>query len=352
MSEFTRGQHQWVRRASLSEAVAEQMRAALRAQTWGVELPGIHALMAFFGVSAPPVKQALEILEQEGLIGPAHVGKRRAILANQRVQEHQDFLFCVQPLEEMARTTREIFWLVEPAMANAGLKWDMVLRRQGDIAGYQETLRKKLSSGTSYAGIICLDLPHAETRAIVGPRMPMLQMGGLEHDDPCASVISIRIAPLVGAALEHLFRLGITRVGVFSPMQPKTYEKTLEEVRRVHREHGLPFHAEHQFPAFQVPKLARTLRSMVAKGDLQALLIISESIWPRAMWELSRMRVFLDAYTVWNTTYFDRFENPPRVLNLRMNAFPKAVIDWSNQVRQHLVPAFHREIEYRLALRL
>ena len=68
-------------RISLPEQVAEHLREGIRQGQWSDHLPGVPRLAAELAVAPRTVRQALELLEAEGLLGGRGLGRSRGITA-------------------------------------------------------------------------------------------------------------------------------------------------------------------------------------------------------------------------------------------------------------------------------
>lgn len=336
-----------VRRPRLSTHVADELRHLLDEGVWGDRLPGVHALMERLGVSAPPVQEALEMLERQGRIGPARPGKGRGILSVNPSPASRRLLVCSPVPAEMTSLTQEIQWEIEPALAKLAMPWQGIQRherRKGDYLQGIAAIMKKADVG----GVIGLDVPHRELREAVGPSVPLLQVGSLEFDDPRASSIAVNLSELLEVCLLHLFRLRYKRIGLLCPFRPNMHRKLLDVMQRVHDEQGLPFSAEAQFPFVENENLARTLRQMIAGRHLDLLLTVRENIWTRVVWELNGMNVRVPVLNLWNASVFRHFESPPCLVNLRFKDFPKAVKNWCAAASEGRTPVFRRSVGFRI----
>lgn len=69
-----------IRKLSIAEQTAEHMREGIRSGRWRGELPGVLLLAKACDVSKDAMRDAMRILEAEGLISPGQAGVHRMVL--------------------------------------------------------------------------------------------------------------------------------------------------------------------------------------------------------------------------------------------------------------------------------
>ena len=69
-----------IRRVSIVEQTAAHLREGIRTGRWRGELPGVLRLATECDVSKDAIRDALRLLEAEGLVGLGHAGAHRAVL--------------------------------------------------------------------------------------------------------------------------------------------------------------------------------------------------------------------------------------------------------------------------------
>lgn len=302
-------------------------------------------------MSAPPVQEALGILEKAGCIGPALTGKGRTILIARPQREGKRLLVCMPVPRETTNLTHQVQWELEPALEKLVISWHPVRRAERRVGAYLTEIAA-LRKTFEISGAIGLDVPHRELREAVGPSIPLLQIASLDYEDSRASAIAVDLAELFRAGLPHLFRLRYLKIGLICPFRPTTRNRLLGVIQEVHRLHRIPFSAAAQFPEVQVDTLSRTVRQMLAGHRFDLLLTVQDEIWSRVLWELNATGMRIPVLNLWNTSNFRMFENPPCLLELRMAAFSKAVRDWAGTIDGGKPLAFRRKVGIRIVFRI
>lgn len=196
-------------KSTITEQVAAHLRDGLRRGQWTGSMPGRDALAAGLGVSPKTVQRALELLEEEGLLGKQGAGRRRritlapglatarplrvAILLSESADQRSDYLVelrhalaeaghgAVYPpkaMEELGMDVRRIARVVERMQADA---WVVAAGSLEVLSWFQER-----------------GLP---TFALFGRRRGVALAGG-GPDKP----------PAIGAATRRLIELGHRRI--------------------------------------------------------------------------------------------------------------------------------------------
>lgn len=335
-------------RPKTHELLAARLRDDLAGGVWLRELPGVRELMRFYGVSAPPVHAGLEILESEGRIGAARAGKRRLILSGTDLPQASTFILCRPPLEEMTALTAKIHRLLTQEWQSHGVRWRTVVRKEARPQESIEEMRAMMAGATPILGVVGLDVRHLELREALGAEMPLLVIGAkAAPDDRCAAV-RLSLAEVVPQALRYLFGRGVDGVAILpAKLHRTTYEGMLPCVARVYQEHGLPFVAERHFPWVEPGQLAAVLRRMVKAGDLRVLVIINETIWVRALWEIQHMNAPVEVLALWVSSILTDFENPPCLCEVRLEEFVKGTMDWCREVQLGRAPSFDRHVSVK-----
>lgn len=78
-----------------AEQVAEHLSHEIRIGRWKESIPGIHQLADELGVNHKTVKNALTILENEGLVIPQGAGKRRKIDRSGKAMTERQLRICI-----------------------------------------------------------------------------------------------------------------------------------------------------------------------------------------------------------------------------------------------------------------
>lgn len=332
------------------ELLAARMREDLAGGLWLHELPGVRELMRYYGLSAPPVRAALDVLEREGRIGAARQGVRRLILTPVAMpQEDPWFLLCRQPIEEMTAVTAKNHRLITQEWENSGIRWRSVVRKQGRPKETIEEIRALVAAQSAMIGAVGLDVMHEELREALGAEAPILMIGAKAVPDDRCAAIRLRVGELVPAALRYLFGSGVQGVAIVSAcLKRAAYEYALPLVAEVYREYGIPFVVDHHFPWVEPGTLPAVIRSMVLSGHARVLVTVEDLMWPRVLWEVHRLRTDVEVLAMWpSPSMFAAFENPPRLCEINYDDFVKGTMEWCREVRLGRVPSFEHNVAVR-----
>lgn len=335
-------------RPKTHELLAARLRDDLAGGVWLRAFPGVRELMRYYGVSAPPVHAALEILELEGWVGASHSGKRRQILCGRKLSQESAYLLCRPPLEEMTALTAKIHRLLTQEWQNHGVRWRTVVRKEARPQESIEEMRAMMTGPTRILGVVGLDGRHLELREAIGTEMPLLMLGAkVAPDDRCAAV-RLSLAEVVPQSLRYLFGRGVEGVTVLpAKLHRSTYDNLLPCVAQVYREHGLPFVAERQFPWVEPGQLTAVLRTLSKAGGLRVLVTINETIWARVLWEIQHMNAQVEVLALWSSSILADFENPPCLCEVRFEDYLKATMDWCREVQLGRAPSFDRDVSVK-----
>lgn len=333
----------------MHELLVVRLRDDLAGGLWRCELPGVRELMRYYGVSLPPVLAALDVLEREGCIGPVRAGRRRLIRQAAATPEEPWFLLCRPSFESMTAMTAKNHRLITQEWENSGIRWRTVVRNEARAKDCIEEIRALVTAQPGLAGAVGLDVYQVELRAALGAEMPLLMLGAkVVADDRCAA-IRLRVGELVPSALRYLLGRGVQGVAIVPALvQRSVYDYSLPLVAQAYREFGIPFVAEQHFPWVDPGTLPAVLRTMIRSGNARVLVTIEDTIWPRVLWEVQRLRADVEVIALWpSAPMFAAFENPPRLCEVNFEDYIKWTMEWCQEVRLGRVPCFERNITVR-----
>ena len=91
-----------IRKLSIAEQTAEHVREGIRSGRWRGELPGVLLLAKACDVSKDAMRDALRLLETEGLISPGHAGTHRTVMAIATPTPRRAMRVAIFPHEPLA----------------------------------------------------------------------------------------------------------------------------------------------------------------------------------------------------------------------------------------------------------
>lgn len=227
--------------------IANAMRERIQRGTFrkGEPLPSENTLAKECGVSRVTVRQALAVLEQEGLI-ERQQGKgtfpRTGIRQYRKPQYHriglvtwdiEDYMF--DPfIDSVTETMRAHDFAVELRRIKASFS--------GKRAVLQEFLRMELDGLLVEGLLTAIPTPNADVYNIFAQRgIPIVQTNGVHADVNTPSIIT-NDQKTVAALVDHLASLGHRKIGaIFNPIESQSirrYEGYIEGLRR----NGLTYH--------------------------------------------------------------------------------------------------------------
>lgn len=336
-------------RDRLALQVAAKMREAIRSGEWVGELPGIRGLMARFGVSRPPVLEAMVALEREGWIGPARVGLQREIHPLETLTSDGILLFCREEGSSMPSLTAQVFQDLDGWFLRRGIEMQQVIRDPRKPKVFEQSLKEVFRRTAAVSGVVALDVPHAEVRRAIGSVCPLLLMSSRSiPDDNCAS-IATRLTPLADQAVRHLFARGIKRLCLVVGGVPAASVANLREtVRGAFEDSGQVFHANLHVAEMQHGRVPLVVRELIRKERPQVLLTIGDDHWARLQWEVHEQGADTQVLALWNSPQFRQFEQPPAVFALAISDYTKALQQWNRALQSGANYRFEKHVGAKL----
>lgn len=335
----------WVSRPRTGTLLAEKLRQDLREGAWIGELPGIRPLMNHYNVSAPPVREALEILEHEGWISPARKGRNRSITRNKRPGDAAEFLLGRPEIEDMTWLTRVIYRLMTDAFDTMKIPRREVIFKKGRQHDFAKKLREELSERSGITGVMGLDVRHETIRAGVGMELPLLMIGSRLQNDPRCATVAIKLSDIIPQAIDHLHAKNVPAFSIISAGLTKPlYDSLLPVIRDRYETLGIVFRQEVDFPWIGPGELLPALRIMTREGKPRLLVTINEAMWARVLWEVRRMSHVVDVIAMWPSTAFMAFESPPCLCQVKTNEFIKHILKWHADVKLGRIPAWSHSV--------
>lgn len=339
----------FVTRERLALQVAEKMREAIRSGEWVGELPGIRGLMARFGVSRPPVLEAMVALEREGWIGPARAGRQREVHTLEDLTSEGVVLFCREIGNAMPSLTARVFQDLDGWFLRHGIAMQQVIRDPRKPKLFEQSLKEVFRRTSAVSGVVALDVPHAEIRRVIGPLCPLMLMSSSSIPDDNCAIIAAKLVILVDRALRHLFERGIKRLCLVLGGVPATTVTHLQEVAsRAFADAGVPFQANFHVVVMEPGRVPLTVREIMRKEHPQVLLTVGDDYWARLQWEVHQLRTDTKVMTLWNSPQFRQFEQPPAVFELAISDYTKALLQWTRALQSGANYRFVKQVGAKL----
>ncbi|BDS07047.1 hypothetical protein NT6N_20870 [Oceaniferula spumae] len=168
-------------RKSLPVQLAERLEKDIHEGVWTDTLPGYRTLSAHYQVSEGTSKRAIQLLEQQGVIGPPEQGKNRKISRKARSSVEKmrlliitDATFPLDKFDEKLLNDISVFWL------HRGKSSADVDRVSGDLARYQHPA-KLLSQWVhqhSATHLLFYGPPAPWIKAVIELGLPCYYLGG------------------------------------------------------------------------------------------------------------------------------------------------------------------------------
>ncbi|MEO5716882.1 MAG: GntR family transcriptional regulator [Luteolibacter sp.] len=334
----------------LATQIAQRMREAIHGGEWTGVLPGILPLMERFGVSRPPVLEAMAILEGEGWIGPARPGRQREIRSKEAVVAGDTLLFCRGLARSMSLLTEEVFHDLDGWFLRKGIAMQQVICDPGKPLEFQRVLGEVFRKMPSVMGVVSLDAPHAEIRGGIGPSCPLFLMGGqIIPDENCAQV-GTSVSLLVQRGLAHLFGRGVKSLCLVLEwsMPPTTVARVREVARAAFAEAGRDFDEALHVVHMENGRVPVIVRQILRDTNPQVILTVGVDHWTRLHWEVRQVDMKPVVLSLWNSRFFRQFEQPPALFELALKDYTKALIRWHRALQDGTDYRFSRIVGARL----
>jgi DNA-binding LacI/PurR family transcriptional regulator len=209
-----------VRRRSLAEVTADFVREGLETGRWNGRMPGVLKLAGLCGVSRQTMRAAMRILEVEGVIASAGVGRRRTVTGRSAVSASRTLRIGVllrEPLATEDPDQQTLFLELRRAIETAGHECQIAARSQNELGDNLGRIQRHMDEIRVDGWVV-----HAGSRELlewgIASGVPMLALGGHARSLPMASTGADSIEAY-RAAVRHLVGLGHHRIVLLAPHQ-------------------------------------------------------------------------------------------------------------------------------------
>ncbi len=207
-----------VRRLSLAEQTAAQLRADLLSGRWGHKLPGVLRLAQECAVSRQTLRAALRLLETEGLLAAGGRGRSRHVAPPDRATPNRQLRIGLLLREHLADEDPDQQTLILEILRAMEAQGHTCFIARKSLHELKDELPRILRQfeETQADGWIVLAGSAELLRWCSTSPLPCLALGGACLGLPLASVGSLSLPAYLEAA-RHLVRLGHRRIVLLAP---------------------------------------------------------------------------------------------------------------------------------------
>lgn len=207
-----------IRKLSIAEQTAEHLREGIRSGRWRGELPGVLPLAKACDVSKDAMRDALHLLEAEGLITAGHAGARRMVLGSTTSAPRRAMrvaIFLHDSLAEESRVMCDILRGVQRALEAAGHAVTFAAKTQAEL--HHDPVRiAKLVAATPADAWVLAPAPRVVQEFFAAQPVPVMAIGKLYPDVPVAGV-HVSVIPAYCEVTRRLIALGHRRIVLVCP---------------------------------------------------------------------------------------------------------------------------------------
>ena len=337
---------------SLPELLAGKLKQLILEKKWTHELPGIRALSETFGVSTLVVKQALEQLEQEGLLDPAEKGKARHIhLGAVPPDSASDTLILLRPYEHLMSTlTDEVYETSLRQLIAMEASFREIAIDVKDGSQFSLPSHEDVSQITNLKGVIACDVAHDKAREAFGPDVPMLVMGPkLIEDSRCASV-ALSISDTFAKLIHHLLQLGLSFVPILTSYPTKAFHAKLSHLtEEIYASHQLRYREELHLPYSDYSNLESVISRILDYGLPEAVICLGNDQWCFLTHYFMQRGLKVEVLCLFETPLFRLFKSKPYVCQPLYEDYASALCDWLTQLDHPMPLTFNRKVGCRFS---
>ncbi len=275
-----------IRRLNLSEQAAQHLREGFQAGRWSGKLPGIWLLAKELGVSRDTVRDALRLLEEEGLVTNCGAGKSRAVNKDGSVPVRRLLrlgILLPSPLEKDNAHTHELIYSVKQAIEALGHLCFIAPKSSQQLRHRIERIRRYMADCQADAWIV-YSARREVLEMVSTSALPILALGGESTGLPMASSRSDLAAPM-RACVDCLVRRKHQSIVLICPpnwRHPRPNASAQAFIERL-RHHGIRADARYNLPEWEhTPEgLGALLEALAFATPPTALLVVEpECIGP------------------------------------------------------------------------
>jgi len=277
---------QAIPRPTLSEHTAQHLREGFHSGRWQGRLPGVRQLAGEFGVSRDVLREALRIVEAEGLVLHDGAGKCRHVAAARSSAQQRTLRIGIHlpaPLEQDNAHTHELVSGIRQAIESLGHIGFITPKSTQQLGGKPARVRQQLVESEADAWIL-----YSAARAVLEMAaqlsVPAFALGGSSDGLPLAASRTDLIAP-IETAVDRLVENGHRQIVLICPPKWRSPRLNLTATAfesRLHQ-HGIRANTAYHVPDWQhTPAgLHRLLHELFFATPPTALLIMEpECIGP------------------------------------------------------------------------
>lgn len=207
-----------VQKLSIAEQTAGHVREGIRSGRWRGELPGVLLLAKACDVSKGAMRDALKILEAEGLISAGHAGAHRTVLTTIAVTPRSVLRVAIlrhSPPALESENLREILHAVQRDLLAAGHTVVFAAKTQTDL-NFDTARIAKLIAATPADAWIVEAAPREVLDVFMAQPVPAIALAGRCIGAPMASAYTDSTPGFVEAT-RQLITLGHRRIVLVCP---------------------------------------------------------------------------------------------------------------------------------------
>ena len=207
-----------IQKLSTAEQTAEHMREGIRSGRWRGELPGVLLLARECDVSKDAMRDALRLLENEGLISPGRAGAHRTVIADSTPRLRRALrvaIFPHEPLQTESRVMCDLLRSVKRDLRAAGHTADFTAKTQTELRCDVGRIKKLIAATPADAWVLA-PAPREVQELFAAQSVPVIGIGSLFADVPMASVQADG-APVFRDVTRRLIALGHRRIVMICP---------------------------------------------------------------------------------------------------------------------------------------
>lgn len=335
---------------SLHELLACKLKQMILNKTWTGCLPGIRTLGKSFGVSTLVVNQALQVLEDEGLLEPAEKGVSRRISrkALKAIKDEATLIFLRPYRREMTDLTLDVYDLCMKQLRAMKIKFRDIPVHVSDSGEISMPNHEDLSQITRISGVVACDVAHDKVRDLLAPNTPMLVMGPRYlEDDYCAS-ISFFLPDTICTILDQAFTLGRKHVALFTCYPCKgTHENLRAYIQPIYQKHKIRFNEDIHLPYCTMSNIEPVISRILDYGVPDAIICMGNDQWSYLSNCLMQRGISTEVLALFDHPLFRLFKKPPTICKLNYEDYGDAMLQWHRQITKGKNPSFSRKVGVR-----
>ncbi len=212
-----------VSKITLSEHTARHLREGFRAGRWQGQLPGVRQLAGELGVSRDVLRDALRLVEAEGLVIHDGAGKHRRVASASRNTAKRMLrvgIHLAGPLEEDNAHTHQLISGILSAVESLGHAPFIAPKSSQQLGDNPARVRRQITDCKADAWII-----YSASRGVLEMaarlKTPVFALGGMSEGLPIAGSRTDQTAP-IHAAVDLLVKKGHRSIVLICPPRWKT----------------------------------------------------------------------------------------------------------------------------------